>query len=304
MDEAQARALNDRHAIAGLIAFRDGPGGLAVAAVTNGEATATIALQGAQVLSWVPHAGHPVIWLSEAAGFAPGKAVRGGVPVCWPWFGQHTAEPSFPSHGFARTSPWEVTQTHSPPDAATRLSLRLVQGEAARRLWPHPSQLDIHISVGAALTIELVTQNTGSVPITLGEALHAYFQVADVREVTIDGLEGCRYLDKADGGQRKTQLGPVRVEAETDRVYLDAAADCLIHDPSLNRRIRISKRGSRSTVIWNPWAEKAAQLGDMGQDGYLNMVCVETGNAADNVVTVAPGQKHHLWTRYQVESLP
>jgi glucose-6-phosphate 1-epimerase len=222
--------------------------------------------------------------------------------VCWPWFGPHPTEPSFPSHGFARTSPWEVTQTRSLSNADVRLSLRLAQSDAVRPLWPHLSRLDVHISVGTVLTIELVTQNIGPSPITLGEALHAYFQVADVRQVAIDGLEGCHYVDKVDRGQRKTQLGPVKLEAETDRVYRDTTADCLIHDPSLKRRIRISKRGSRSTVIWNPWAEKAAQLGDMGQDGYLNMVCVESGNAADNVVTVAPGQKHHLWTRYQVES--
>lgn len=304
MGEGEARALDDRYGIAGHLAFREGPGGLVAAEVTNAGATATIALQGAQVLSWVPRGGHPVVWLSEAAVFSPGKPVRGGIPVCWPWFGPHPTEPSYPSHGFARASLWQVTQTTSHSDTVTRLSLQLIQGEASRPLWPHPSRLDIHVSVGAVLTIELVTQNIGPAPITVGEALHAYFDVADVRQVTVDGFDGCHYLDKVDNGRRKTQFGRVKFEAETDRIYLDTVGDCLIHDPGLRRRIRISKGGSRSTVIWNPWTEKAAQLGDMGENGYLKMVCVESANAADNVVTVAPGHAHRLWTRYQVEALP
>jgi len=148
-----------------------------------------------------------------------------------------------------------------------------------------------------------MTRNTDRIAITIGDALHAYFQVGDVRQVTIQGLEGSPYLDKMDGGRRKQQAGPVTIGAETDRIYLDTDADCLIDDPGLKRRIRVRKRGSHSTVVWNPWIEKSSRLGDVGEDGYLNMLCVESANAADDVVTIAPGGEHHLWVRFEIEPL-
>ncbi len=296
-------ALNAHHGIPGQVTFREGPGGLAVADVVNARAVATIALQGAQVIAWTPEAQAPVIWLSRAAGFAPGKSIRGGVPVCWPWFGPHATDPKLPAHGFARTVPWEVIGTRALADGATRLDFRLAQSEATHALWSHASLLECRISVGTALEIDLVTRNADRSAVTIGEALHAYFEVGDVRHIVIRGLEDCPYLDKMDGGRRKRQSGPVSVGAETDRIYLDSTADCLIDDPGRRRRIRIRKRGSRSTVVWNPWIEKSARMGDFGEGGYLNMVCVESANAADDVITIAPGAEHHLWVRYDVAPL-
>ena len=160
------------------------------------------------------------------------------------------------------------------------------------------------VTVGRTLALDLVTRNTGKEPIVIGDALHTYFEVSDIRNVTIRGLEDCPYIDKMDNGSRKRQEGPVTIGAETDRIYLDSTADCLIEDPGLKRRIRIAKRGSRSTVVWNPWIEKAAKMGDFGENGYLNMVCVESANAAEDVVTVAPGGAHSLQVVYGVERLP
>ena len=157
--------------------------------------------------------------------------------------------------------------------------------------------------VGAALEIELVTRNLSNNAITIGDALHTYFEVSDVRKLSIHGLEACPYLDKVDGSKRKQQSGPVTISAEVDRIYLDSTADCSIDDPGFKRRLRISKRGSRSTVVWNPWIEKATKMGDLGENGYLNMICVESTNAADDVVTIAPAGEHRLWVRYSVESL-
>lgn len=294
-------AMNARFGIPGQVTFKEAPGGLAVVEVTNALATATIALQGAHVMAWAPRGQSPVIWLSRAAKLVSGKSIRGGVPVCWPWFGPHPNEPSFPAHGFARTVPWEVIGMQSMADGATRLDFRLVPSEATRSQWPHATPLESHITVGAALEIDLVTRNAGNSAITIGDALHTYFEVSDVREVTIRGLEACPYLDKMDGGRRKQQTGPVTISAETDRIYLDSTADCLIDDPGFKRRIRIRKRGSRSTVVWNPWIEKSAKMGDFGENGYLNMVCVESTNAADDVVTIAPGGEHGLWVHYSIE---
>ncbi len=295
-------ALNKRFGILNQVVFKP-EGGLTVAVVTNGLATATIALQGAHVMTWAPRGHRPVIWLSRAATLAPGKSIRGGAPVCWPWFGPHQTEPKFPGHGYARTVPWEVIDTQMRPGGATRLTFRLVESEATRVQWPHATPVELHVTVGRTLECELVTRNDGQAPVTIGDALHTYFEVSDVRQVAIHGLGGLPYIDKVDGGERKQQIGPVTIASEVDRVYLDSTADCLIDDPRWRRRIRVSKRGSRSTVVWNPWVDKAAKMGDLGADGYLRMVCVESTNAADDVVTIAPGGNHSLWVRYAVEKL-
>lgn len=303
MSSTDPASLNERFAIPAHVTFKAGPGGLVVAEVGNVHATGTIALQGAHVMTWAPRRAQPVIWLSKAATFAPGKSIRGGVPICWPWFGPHATEARFPGHGFARTVPWEVIETQALPDGRTRLAFRLVQDDATRAQWPHPSEALCRVTVGRALDVELVTRNTGTAPITIGDAFHTYFAVSDIRRCAIHGLGGCRYLDKVDGGRTKQQVGALTIGEEVDRIYLDSVADVMIDDPGLKRRIRIAKRGSRSSVVWNPWAEKAARMGDFGPDGYLGMVCVESANAADDVVTIPPGGEHRLAARYSVERL-
>ncbi len=295
--------LNTRHGIPGCVTFKQSPGGLALIEVENSQAGASLALQGAQVLTWAPKGQSAVIWLSEAAKFAPGKSLRGGVPVCWPWFGPHASEPNFPAHGYARTTSWAVVSTAALSDGRTRLVFELPSSEATRTWWPHDTALQLQITVGATLEMDLVTRNNSPASVEIGQALHTYFQVSDVRKVEVHGLEGCAYLDKVDGGLRKHQHASVTIAAEVDRIYLDTAADCLIEDPGLQRRIRIAKRGSRATVVWNPWLEKANKMGDLGDDGYLNMLCVESANAADDVVTLAPNEEHHLWVRYSVETM-
>jgi glucose-6-phosphate 1-epimerase len=304
MSSPDVNSLNQRFGIPGQLVFEDRPGGFTVAVVANSHATATIALQGAQVMTWAPRKQAPVIWLSPVAKLAAGKSIRGGVPICWPWFGPHATDPKLPGHGFARTVPWEVVQTQALRDGSTRLTFRIVQSEATKAQWPHASEAECVVTVGTQLAVGLSTRNTGSTPITIGDALHTYFQVSDVRRAAIHGLGSCPYLDKVDNGARKQQTGPVTIGAEVDRIYLDSAADCLIDDPGLRRRIRIAKSGSRSTVVWNPWIEKAAKMGDFGgPSGYLNMLCVESANAAEDVVSLAPGASHTLAVQYSVEAL-
>ena len=297
-------ALNDEHGVLGRVTFKEGAGGLAFVELVNRQGSAVIALQGGQLISWIPRYGQEAIWLSRDAKFASGKSIRGGVPICWPWFGPHPQVNTFPAHGFVRTAPWQVIAAKATSDSDTLLMLQLEQNDATGQYWPYSSELVSRITLGDALEIELTTRNTGVTPITVSEALHTYFQVGDVREIAINGLDGCEYLDKADGYKRNRQAGPVMVCGELDRVYLDTVTDCFIDDPGLNRRIRIIKRGSRSTVVWNPWSEKAAKMGDLGGDGYLTMVCVESANAADNLVTIAPGEEHHLGVIYRLEALP
>ena len=294
-------ALNDRFAIKGHVTFQIGAGELAIAEVRNRYATARITLQGAQVIDWAPLNEHPVIWLSKAAKFVTGKSVRGGVPICWPWFGAHASEASYPGHGYARTVAWDVIATEALDDGRTRLAFRLQENEATRVQWPHNTPVECRITVGDALEIELVTKNAEDATITITEALHTYFEVGDISKVKLTGLEDTEYLDKVDGGQRKIQHGPVTIASEVDRVYVATRAECVINDPVLQRKIHINKRGSDSTVVWNPWIEKANKMGDLGEDGYRHMLCVESGNAAENVVTIAPGETRHMWVSYRVE---
>ncbi len=290
-------------AIKDKLRFTEGAGGLLIAEVTTRHGKAAIALQGAHVMTFQPEGEQPLIWLSDFAKFGRGKSIRGGVPVCWPWFGPHASDPKLPGHGYARTVDWRLIQVQSLSDDRLRLEFELEESSATHAQWPHKTPVRNIITVGRALEVELVTTNAGDQPITLGDALHTYFKVGDVRRVTIHGLEGCDYLDKVDGGQRKQQNGPVTIGMEVDRIYLNTDNSCEIVDPALQRRIKISSSGSHSTVVWNPWIEKATKMGDFGPDGYLGMLCVETANAAEDVIQLAPGQVHRLVARYEVTPL-
>jgi D-hexose-6-phosphate mutarotase len=294
--------LNSRHALEGELRFIRADNGPTLAEITNRWGKAVIALEGGQILTWVPQGQEPVVWLSPQAKYIPGKSLRGGVPVCWPWFGPHESESTFPAHGFARNKPWQAVSSERLADGATRLTLQLVQDEETARWWPHRAELSLTVTVGAALRIELTTRNLGDQVFTLSEALHTYFQVSDIGAVSVSGLESGTFLDKVDGGARKAQEGAVTFAGEVDRVYLGTTTTCVIHDPGLKRRIRVAKSGSGSTVVWNPWAEKGAKFGDMGDDGYRRMLCVEAANALDDTVTVAPGGSHVLMAEYAVEA--
>ena len=299
-----AAELNARHAQPGLV-FRDDPSGLVFAEIDSTQATASICLQGAHLVTWRPRdQAEPVIWVSDAAKYAPGKSIRGGVPVCWPWFGPHATESGFPAHGFARTVPWQVTKTETQADGATRIGFVLVQNEQTRAQFAHACRLELILTVGTSLRAELITTNLDNEPLTIGEALHTYFHIGDIGQARVLGLDGCVFVVKVDGGARKRQDGPIRFTGETDRVYLDTEATCVIEDPQLKRRIVIDKTGSRSTVVWTPWQDKADKMGDLGSnEGWRRMVCVESGNALDNVVGIAAGEAHALRVVYRAEPM-
>lgn len=295
--------LNQQFGISNHLKFTEIAGGLIAAEISNAHATASIALQGAHLMTFQPRGHEPVIWLSKYAKFAAGKSIRGGVPICWPWFGPHATDAKLPGHGYARTVIWKVLESKALPDGATFISFGLIDTAATLAQWPHPSSVKIEMTVGDALRVELVTQNNDKQAFTLGEALHTYFHISDVAQMTIRGLEECEYLDKVGEPARRRQQGGIVIESEVDRVYVNTAADCVIEDKGLRRAIRISKQGSHSTVVWNPWTEKADKMGDFGHEGHRGMVCVESGNAFENVVAVKPGESHRLSVVYSVENL-
>lgn len=298
---ADIHNLNQQFGIPGILGFIEGEGGLPVAHVATPFAEAEISLQGAHLLTWTPKGEPPVVWLSPQAKFVPGKSVRGGIPVCWPWFGAHPAEASYPAHGFARTQMWEVIAASHDEASGARLVFELKLNDMARMQWPHPFHLRLVMTIGRELAMELTTRNTGNSAFTIGEALHTYFHVGDLNAVRVTGLDNTDYLDKVRDFNRFRQDGAIQVNAEIDRVYVDTTAECVIHDAHLGRRIHVGKSGSLTTVVWNPWVEKCAQMGDMGEEGYRRMICVESANAHDNVLTLQPGESHTLGVRYRVE---
>jgi glucose-6-phosphate 1-epimerase len=285
------------------LCFSKGKGGIPIIDIKNQYGSATISLQGAHVLSWIPEGEEEVIWLSEEAKFAPGKSVRGGIPVCWPWFGAHESSKDFPAHGFARTTTWELICMETLEDGRTRVTFTTEPQADNEHMWPPQTTVLYQLTVGRKLQMELITHNNGAQPITIGQALHTYFRIGDVSKVLLHGLDDSEYLDKLENFERKNQRGPIFIDREIDRIYLDTVSECVIEDRQLKRNIVINKCGSHSTVVWNPWQDTAEKMGDLGEDGYRKMLCVESCNAADDVVTIEPGKSHHLWVQYQVQKL-
>ena len=286
--------LNRKFGIEGHVSFQTGTGDLAKAVVTNQRASAEIYLHGAHVTSFQPHGSTPVLWLSDIAEYESEKAIRGGIPVIWPWFGPHPQDKTKPQHGFARVSEWELFDTTGLPDGRTRLRLQLKDNVATRTLWPHPFELELNITVGARLRIELTSRNTDQETVEIGGALHTYFNIGDITQITIEGLDGREYFDQLDSHRVKLQNGSISISEEVDRIYLDTVNECVITDPNLKRKIRVSAAGSRTTVIWNPWIDKSQRMADFPDEGYRTMVCIEATNAADDIYRVPPGGEHTL----------
>ncbi len=297
--------LNSRFGIGTQLRFVEQSNDLVVAEIENNLASARLCLQGAYLLTWRPRStAMPVIWLSEHTNLAQSKAIRGGVPICWPWFGEHESDHSFPRHGFARSVPWQVIESATEADGATRLELKMLDSPQAQQQWPYACELKLSIIMGETLKMQLATTNTGKEAFVISEAMHTYFQISDIDKVSVTDLANTEYLDKVENFARKPQAGEITFDGETDRVYVNTEATCTIKDPGLQRRITLAKSGSRSTVVWTPWKQKADQLGDMGgNEGWRRALCVESANASDNVVTVAPGTTHLLTVKYSTEAL-
>ncbi|VAW51014.1 Aldose 1-epimerase family protein YeaD [hydrothermal vent metagenome] len=283
------------------LSFKLGEGGIPLVEIYNQYGSALISLQGAHLLSWVPEGEEDVIWLSKEANFSAGKSVRGGVPICWPWFGAHKTNTNYPAHGFARTTNWQVIKTEALDDGGTRISFTTQPQAETIEMWLPDTSVQFQISLGKKLEMELITHNNGVAPVTISQALHTYFKVGDVSKVLLHGLDDTDYLDKLENFKRKVQHGPISIDEEVDRIYLDTVNDCVIEDKSLNRNIVIIKCGSHSTVVWNPWEETANKMGDLGHLGYKQMLCVESSNAADDAVVIQPGKAHQLWVQYEVQ---
>jgi glucose-6-phosphate 1-epimerase len=281
----------------------EGAGALPRLDISAPTATAQAYFHGAHLTGWHPATtSEPVIWLSANSLFRPDKPIRGGVPICLPWFGPHASDKGAPAHGFARLVDWALTKAVESADGVT-LAFSLRSDDVPSPVWTHPFRATCRLRIGSQLTMELEVQNCGGDPFTFEEALHTYFAVQNVEQVTIDGLHRAEYLDKVADFDRMTQDDErIRFTGETDRAYVDTTATCVIHDPGLRRRIVVGKSGSRSTIVWNPWIDKARAMSDFGDAEWRSMVCVETGNVGSDAIRLAPDESHTLRAEISVDA--
>jgi glucose-6-phosphate 1-epimerase len=293
--------LQRRFGIPGLAAFAPGKGGLTCLRLTPEAGEAEVYLHGGHVTHFKPRGGAPVLFLSGGSRFGPTAAIRGGIPVIFPWFGARADDPKAPAHGFARTAEWEVESVERAGGGVTAM-LRLAADAATQATWPHRFVLRERIEVGPALGVSLEVENTGGAPFAFEEALHTYLAIGDIGQASVAGLAGTTYIDKTAGMARKAAgAAPLRLTAETDSVFLGTRAACVLDDPPGGRRVVVEKDGSATTVVWNPWADKAKAMSDLGDDEWRRMICIETANAADDRVTLPPGQRHAMRARIRTE---
>ena len=276
--------------------------GLAGWRLCFGRAQLDICRQGAQILSYFPDIEQrPLIWLSDCAEYVQGQSVRGGVPVCWPWFGdiarnpeavQKTTTADAPFHGLARTLDWQLIHS-SAGSTGVQLSLQL---DASQGLsgWPHAATLQLHIELAERLSIRLDNHNLGAQPLAISQALHSYFAVSDIHHVAVHGLEGCPYYETLEQWQLREQAGALTFTGETDRVYLQVPEHVQIVDSGWQRRIDLHCHGSHSAIVWNPWTAKAQTLSGFARAAWQQMLCIENANVLTDHLLLAPGERHRL----------
>ena len=292
--DAKIAALNERVSIPGLAQIVEGNGGLPKIQIETASAAADIYLHGAQVTAWKPAGAEEVLFLSGKSQWLEGKAIRGGIPVCFPWFRAKADDPKAPAHGFARTTEWQIESIAKEPGDSICAHLSIASDEATRAWWPFDFRLEYRITVGKQLKLELTMKNVGPAPLRFDEALHTYFNVGDAERVRVRGLDGVSYFDNRDGNRRKTQLGELHLSGQTDNAYVNASGPVEIVDAVLRRRLKTEKWNSNSTIAWNPWHDGAASMADLGDDEWRRMLCVEGGNILDAAVALQPGEAHTM----------
>ncbi|HFD11977.1 MAG TPA: D-hexose-6-phosphate mutarotase [Crenotrichaceae bacterium] len=293
--------LNKQHGIPEQLEIVQKNNDITLIEINSVHAQATISSHGGQVLSFTPVSSkHDLLFVSKLAQFKAGKAIRGGIPVCWPWFGPDPQNIG-PAHGLVRTRLWQIRETALLPDGSIRVILAIQDNDETREIWPHCFDLSITITIAQTLTVELATQNTGATPFTLTQALHTYFNVADSQHIQITGLNKTRYIDKTDSGRVKQQTGAVTITEETDRIYTSTESSLALKDEVFSRNISLQSENSKTVIIWNPWITKSAAMSDFDNQEYKNMVCIETANAGDELITVAPGNSYSILSNYIIE---
>ena len=258
--------------------------------VNNRAAEAKIALQGAHLFHYKRVGEEPILWLSEVSDFEAGKAIRGGVPVCWPWFG-FNEDRSLPQHGFARTIMWDCVSCSEADEKSSSVVLRLTHSQESLKMWPYLFELDLHLTISDKLTMELKTTNLDRNSFKITQALHTYFSLSHISDAVIKGLDKKPYLD-ALTWKKEVQEGDIKFNQEVDRVYQEVDGEITISDK--NRTLHIRNENSSSVVVWNPWIEKTSRMSAMKEDAYEHMLCIESANAFNDARVVKPQKSHTL----------
>jgi glucose-6-phosphate 1-epimerase len=295
------KVLNTEFAIQDQLHFETNASGIVMAVIENQYAKMVISTYGAHIVSYLPKGEtEDVFYLSELAVFGEGKAIRGGIPICWPWFADDKSGYGRPAHGFARNVQWVVLATGEEANGNTTIQLGLNHTDNSLAVWPHPFELVLDIVVGEALTITLTTKNISKKPVTINQAFHTYFNVSDIEEIEIQGLDNVAYLNKLTAFSECKQHGNITVQGEIDRVYTDVPKTITLCDKHYGRDIVISGQGSNTTVVWNPGPETIKPFKDLPNSDYQSFICIETANALHDIVTLAEGESHSLTANYQV----
>jgi glucose-6-phosphate 1-epimerase len=288
--------------LAGTAQVVEGNGGLPKVQITTADVIGEMYLHGAHITSWKPYRVEEVLFLSSQSRWEDGRAIRGGVPICFPWFGAKADDPKAPSHGFVRTKSWQLESISQIGNAVT-VSMFTESDETTKRWLPAEFRLVYRATFGRELSLELAVLNTGRTVLRFEEALHTYHRVGNITEARLRGLDGIQYLDKTDSNQKKMQRGEIAITSETDRVYLNTEDAVELDDPVLHRTTRVTKDNSHTTVVWNPWVQKAQALSDLGNEEWIQMICLETSNVSDSAVDLAPGQQHIMKALVRVPNL-
>jgi len=274
--------------------------------VNNTKASALISIYAGQVLSFRPaNEAEDFMFISESAYFTEGKAIKGGIPICWPWFGaapemKNGADNKKPDHGFVRNSYWSVATAKVLANGDTKIILEFEDTDKTREIWPYSFYLALEIMISDSLTIELLTRNTGKQAFTITEALHTYFNVGDATRVEVLGLEHTEYLDKKADFVKVCQVGAITLTEETDHIHTDIKHGLVLNDPAFKRKIKISSSGNKNVVVWNPWAKGSADMKDLDKDDYKHFICLEIANAASDIVEILPNSEYKIATNYSI----
>ncbi len=269
--------------------------------ITNNFADAQISLYGAQIISYTPKNEIDMLWLSPTSYFTEGKAIRGGIPVCFPWFGPHPSDQSKPQHGFGRILNWELAETRLTSKDEIEVKLRLQSSPATKSYWPFDFLAEITFLIGKTITVTLKVINQSDLPVEYSCALHTYLRVKEIQDCAILGLQDCLYQEDSEQIMHTEKEAKLTINQEVDRNYTNTAGYYSLVDPNLNRTIRIHKTGSLITTVWNPGSQKSQSLKDMPDDGYKNFVCIEAVNALFNTIKLAPGEAHETSTKLELE---
>jgi glucose-6-phosphate 1-epimerase len=299
----RAEELTVEFGITDTLRFVETERGLVKAVISLDGVAGELYLQGAQVTGWERSGDRPVLFLSPNSAFALGRAIRGGIPIIFPWFGVSRQTPAAPQHGIARTALWHLDSVAAAGRQSLTLSLSLAAADVRSAIWPQPFRATYTVTFAQSLSLHFAVQNRAAHAIHFEEALHTYFAISDISDAAVAGLAGTTYIDKTDSARRKRQAEALlTVAAETDSVYLDTPRQCVIEDRGWRRRVLVEKEGAASSVVWNPWAEKAGAMTDLGDPAWRRMICVEAGNIADNEVRLAADDEHQLSTTISVDA--